>query len=523
MTHEEIPVLIVGGSLVGLTTAMLLGDLGVPSLSVERHTGTAIHPRAGHFQLGTMEMLRQVGLEDEVREASARTYHPRGGIIEVQSLAGEQRATYVEELNEGVEGYSPTVRVFVNQDVLEPILRRRAIELGATVRNRTEAVAIEQDDDGVTVTLRDLDAGIDSTVRARYVVAADGNRSPTRDRLGIAMEGYGELSRSITIYFRADCEPLLRDRNQGVIYVRNEALRGFFRIDRSGGTGFLVINTVGEDVTTDEAVNVGEGLTDERVAQLLAAAIGAPDVPAEVIDVAHWRAESNVAARMREGRVFLAGDAAHVVPPNGGYGGNTGVQDARNLAWKLAAVVKGEAGPQLLHSYDAERRPLARLTVEQAYTRYATRVVPERGSDDAEPFIPDLTMELGLVMHSSAVVGDGSPDDGLLHMNPADVRGRPGTRAAHVDLGDGRSTIDLFGRELVLLAPPGSPAASATTPAGVALHLVDAPDFTEAYGISAHGASLVRPDGIVGWRTSNGFAAGDLSAAVAAILDAGVG
>src|SRR5262249_13323603 len=213
-------------------------------------------------QLGTLEMLRQVGLEDEVREASQRTYHPKGGIIEVESLAGPQRATYVEELNEGVEGYSPTVRVFVNQDVLEPILRRRAIELGATVRNRVEATGIEQDADGVTVTLRDLDSGEESAVRARYVVAADGNRSTRRERLGIAMQGYGELSRSITIYFRADCAPLLRDRNQGVIYVRNDALRGFFRLDRTGGTGFLVINTVGEDVTTDEAVNVGEGLTD---------------------------------------------------------------------------------------------------------------------------------------------------------------------------------------------------------------------------------------------------------------------
>ena len=523
MTNEEIPVLIVGGSLVGLTTAMLLGDLGVPSMSVERHAGTAIHPRAGHFQLGTMEMVRQVGLEDEVREASARTYHPKGGIIEVSSLAGEQRATYVEELNEGVEGYSPTVRVFVNQDVLEPILRRRAIELGATVRNRVEATGIEQDADGVTVTLRDLDSGEESVVRARYVVAADGNRSPMRERLGIAMQGYGELSRSITIYFRADCAPLLRDRNQGVIYVRNDALRGFFRLDRTGGTGFLVINTVGEDVTTDEAVNVGEGLTDERVAALLQAAIGTPDIPAEVIDVAHWRAESNVAERMRDGRVFLAGDAAHVVPPNGGYGGNTGVQDARNLAWKLAAVIKGDAGSALLDSYDAERRPLGRLTVEQAYTRYASRVVPERGTDDVEPFIPDLTMELGLVMRSGAVIEDGSDDDGLLHMPPADVRGRPGTRAPHVDLGDGRSTIDLFGREFVLLAPPGSPAASATVPAGVATHVIDAPGFIEAYGIAHHGASLVRPDGIVGWRTSDGFAAGDLSAAVATILDADAG
>src|SRR5919199_3192315 len=185
MPEQDVPVLIVGGSLVGLTTAMLLGHHGVPSLSVERHAGTAIHPRAGHFQLGTTEMLRQMGLEERVRAKSLETYSATGGIIAVESLAGQQLATYVHELNEGVEGFSPTVRVFINQDALEPIIRERALELGATVGHRTEATALEQDDEGVTVTLRDLDSGDQSEVRARYVVAADGSRSPMRRRLGI--------------------------------------------------------------------------------------------------------------------------------------------------------------------------------------------------------------------------------------------------------------------------------------------------------------------------------------------------
>ena len=405
MAQDETPVLIVGGSLVGLTSALLLGDLGVPSLVVERHPGTAIHARAGHFQLGTTEMLRQVGLERTVREASAKTYHPIGGIIAVESLAGKQLATFVKELNEGVEGFSPTVRVFIDQDVLEPILREKAVALGATVRNRVEATALEQDDDGATVTLHDLQSDEEYTVRARYVIAADGNRSPMRTRLGIGMEGHGILSQSITIYFRADCTPLLEDRHESVIYVHNPELRGFFRLDRAGKAGFLVINSVGADVTTDEAVNVGEGITEERAAAMLQTAIGAPDIAAEVLQIVHWRAEANCATRMRDGRVFLAGDAAHVVPPNGGYGGNMGILDARNLAWKLAAVIHGEAGTGLLDTYDAERRPLSELTVEQAYTRYATRVVPERGTDDAQPFIDDLTMEIGLVMNSNAVIG----------------------------------------------------------------------------------------------------------------------
>ena len=517
MTEEETPVLIIGGSLVGLTTAMLLGHLGVPSLVVERHAGTAIHPRAGHFQLGTMEMLRQVGLEDAVQSASLAMYHPTGGIIAVESLAGRELATYVKELNEGVEGFSPTRRVFINQDVLEPILHLKATELGATVRNRTDAIGLEQDDDGVTVTLRDLDGGGERRVRARYVVAADGNRSPTRARLGIDLMGHGELSRSITIYFRADCAPLLQDRNQGVLYVHNPELRGFFRLDRTGGTGFLVINTVGADVTQPEAIHVSDRVTDEGAHAMLQTAIGSPDVPAEVLHVAHWRAEANVATRMREGRVFLAGDAAHVVPPNGGYGGNTGVLDARNLAWKLAAVVKGDAGAALLDSYDAERQPLGRLTVEQAYTRYATRVVPERGTDEAEPFIDDLTMELGLVVRSRAVIGDGSVAEGVLHIVPSEVRGQPGTRAPHVSLAADRSTLDLFGRGFVVLRP-ARPGLGEWEPRGVEAHVVDAEGFAEAYGISPDGACLVRPDGIVGWRSSGAWDGDELSGALDSIL-----
>jgi hypothetical protein len=406
--------------------------------------------------------------------------------------------------------------VFVNQDVLEPILHAKATELGATVRNRVEATALDQDDDGVTVTLRDLDGGGERRVRAGYVVAADGNRSPMRARLGIAMTGHGELSRSITIYFRADCAPLLQDRNQGVIYVHNPELRGFFRLDRTGGTGFLVINTVGADVTRPEAIAVSDTVTEERAHALLQTAIGRPDVAAEVLDIAHWRAEANVATRLREGRVFLAGDAAHVVPPNGGYGGNTGVLDARNLAWKLAAVVRGEAGLGLLDSYDAERRPLGRLTVEQAYTRYATRVVPERGTDDAQPFIDDLTMEIGLVVRSRAVVGDGSIPDGVLHVPPSELRGQPGTRAPHVALGAGRSTLDLFGRSFVLLRA-GPRRGAEPAPPGVETHDIDADGFAGAYGISAQGAALVRPDGIVGWRSHGAFAPAELAGALDAI------
>ncbi|HEX6467698.1 MAG TPA: FAD-dependent monooxygenase [Streptosporangiaceae bacterium] len=527
--------LVVGGSLVGLSTALFLRWHGIDSLTVERHTGTAIHPRAGHFHLRTIEILRSVGLESVVRRKSEEQYPPDGGINNVESLAGREIANYFPSLNTGVDEFSPTVRLFVDQDALEPILRARAGELGATLRYRTECTSLTQDGTGVTATLRDLDSGTESTVRARYVVAADGNRSPIRERLGIGMRGHGLLSNSITIYFRAeaDLEPLLRGRNQGVHYVTNPMLRGFFRLDRSGNAGFLVVNLVG-DTSRPEVIsaypwapwaNVAEGITEERALGLLRAAIGVPDMPVVIKDVAPWQAIADVAERYREGRVFLAGDAAHVVPPNGGFGGNTGVQDAHNLAWKLALVLDGIAGPELLDTYDAERRPIGELTIEQAYARYVTRVAPYLGTEDMQPLVDDFSMEIGYRYNSAAVVLENDGDHPL-HEHPRESKGRPGSRAPHVFLdrdGARLSVLDLLGGSFVLLAgAEGDAWRAAALRAAERLRLsldtyrvgsaeLADPEgrFHDAYGITAAGAVIVRPDGFVGWRARDAVGASE--------------
>jgi 2-polyprenyl-6-methoxyphenol hydroxylase-like FAD-dependent oxidoreductase len=437
------------------------------------------------------------------------------------------------------------VRLFINQDALEPILRVRAAELGARLRYRAECTSLEQDADGVTAVIRDLSDGSESRVRARYVIAADGNRSPVREQLGIGMRGHGLLSNSITIYFRAlaDLGPLLADRNQGVHYVTNPLMRGFFRLDRSGNAGFLVVNLVG-DTSRPEVIaafpsapwaNVAEGITEQRALELLRAAIGVPDIPVVIENIATWRAEANCADRFTDGRVFLAGDAAHVVPPNGGYGGNTGVQDAHNLAWKLALTLAGVAGPGLLDTYDAERRPVGELTVEQAFTRYVTRVAPYLGTENTQPIVDDFSMEIGYRYDSRAIVLEpGSPP---LHEHPRESAGRPGARAPHVFLqcdGGRLSTLDLFGRDFVLLAGPEggawrAAASAAAKELGVALDvylvgdngLTDAGgSFPGAFGISPSGAVLVRPDGFVGWRavTAADAPEDDLRQALQALL-----
>jgi len=203
MADIEVPVFIVGGSLVGLSTAMLLGHHGVRSLAVEYHRGTAIHPRAAQTSQRTMEICRQVGLEQIVRKKSEEQFVQDGGVLAVETLVGGPIAHYIADLNEGVRDVSPTVRVFLSQDALEPQLRKRAEELGAELRFATEMVSFEQDAQGVNAVIRERDSGKTQTVRAQYMVAADGAHSRVRQRLVIRMLGHGTFSKSITIYFRA--------------------------------------------------------------------------------------------------------------------------------------------------------------------------------------------------------------------------------------------------------------------------------------------------------------------------------
>jgi 2-polyprenyl-6-methoxyphenol hydroxylase-like FAD-dependent oxidoreductase len=527
----ETDVLIVGGSLVGLSAATFLAWHGVPTLSVERHDGTAIHPRAGHFHLRTLEVFRSVGLEGRVRAASEEQFDPDGGINAVESLAGKEIATYIANLNEGVAAISPSTRLFMTQQSLEPLIRARAEELGATIRYATELTGFEQDADGVTGFIRNLATGATDTVRAKYMIAADGNRSPIRARLGIGTRGPGHLADCVTIYFHADCADALRGRNLGVIYVFNPALRGFFRLVRTGDSGFLAVMTRG-DMARPDALNVAGGIDKERAIAFVRAAIGMPGVNVTIGDIAPWRAVAEVAERLSERRVFLVGDAAHVMPPMGGFGGNTGVQDTHNLAWKLALVLKGIAGPQLLATYNAERQPVGELAIQQAYTRYVLRVVPERGQNGMQPIVPDFNMEIGYGYQSSAVISEPG-NQAPLHGDPLRAHGTPGTRAPHIWFArDGKplSNFDLFTKNFCLLAATDGGAwceaasvAAAELGLPLDVHRIDQDGlgdpqrrFADAYGVSASGAVLVRPDGFVGWRAID--ASGASSAAVREVL-----
>ena len=520
-TDIEVPVLIVGGSLVGLSAGLLLARQGVRPLVIERHSGTAIHPRAAHATQRTMEIFRSVDLETAIRERSAEQFVQNGGVVEVETLVGGATRQFIADLNAGIRDVSPCERVFLSQNSLEPLLMERARQLGAELRFSTEMVSLDEDPTGVTTLLCDRSSGATFTVRSQYVVAADGAHSGVRHRLGIGMQGRPPFSKSVTIYFRADLRSHLADKQWAVVYVNNPRLRGFFRFEKPFDSAFLAINTAGH--SRQPITDVSTSLTSEGAVDYVACALGSKEIPVTIDSIMHWEAAAEVAERMQTARVFIAGDAAHVMPPTGGFGGNTGVQDAHNLAWKLARVLKGEAPAALLATYETERRPVATLTVEQAYTRYVLRTDPTLGPERCEPLVGDLNIELGYVYRSSALV-DEATDDGAAHLNPRESRARPGTRAPHLWLerhGQRISSLDLYGRDFVLLAGPEAAewcrcAPIAASEERVALDVLrpgtdsledPTGHVSDIHGIERDGCVLVRPDGFVAWRARNAQAA----------------
>jgi 2-polyprenyl-6-methoxyphenol hydroxylase-like FAD-dependent oxidoreductase len=464
----------------------------------------------------TLEMFRAAGIEDQVREQSLKEFEPEGAIVLMDTLAGKVLAGLIPSLNEGVEPLSPCRRLFVTQPGLEPILRARAEHAGASVIEGAEVVGIAQDADGVTATIRDCETGDERRIRAKYLIGADGAHSKVRELLGIEFDGRGVFSNAITIYFHAPLAQHVVGKALSVIYVKNADLSGFFRMDKDGNSGFLVVNTVG-DTSKPDAASPANDVRPERLIELVRQGAGVPDLPVTVDGVARWRATSDVARRFQDGRVFLAGDAAHLMPPKGGYGGNTGIHDGHNLAWKLAMVLKEVAGPQLLSTYETERRPVGKFTVEQAYTRYVTRSATYLGAKDFQPLANDFNIELGYIYRSPAVIPEDEVERGS--EDPRESQGRPGSRAPHLWIeksslstafgaGTRMSTLDLFGRGFVLLTSSGGagwivPArASAREITGLDFdaHIIPSPEFATAYGIGDSGAVLVRPDGFVAWR-----------------------
>lgn len=536
MADFEVDVLIVGGGPVGLAASIECSRHGLTSLLVERHEGTSIFPKARLVSTRTMELVRAWGLADEVERVGL----PREDSLAVGVGSSLTAADFHREVAPIAEDapHSPTYTYICAQDKFEVVLRAEAERLpGGDVRFATTLTSLEQDESGVDAVVESA-SGV-ASVRARYAIAADGGRSTVRDRLGIGVEGPPPLGHMISIMFDADLVPLLADRMCALYFIRSEIPCAVEAVDNRRR---WIIQT-----GYDPAEGGSEAdFTPEFCVRVVREAVGVPDLDVELVGVMPWLQQAVTATRFRSGRVFLAGDSAHVSTPQGGFGMNCGIQDAHNLVWKLAAVLSGVAGEALLDTYDAERHPIGERTVGESLANALITFRMMEGELSMKEAIGLQAgrrscegLVLGFHYDSAAVVPDGAdapaPDDPYRTYVPT---ARPGHRAPHVPLtrnSEEVSTLDLFGPGLTLLTPAGSGWAQAAKEVGAVTGVgiaavevstdgstaVVSPDWAAVYGVGAAGAVLVRPDGHVAWRTTAPAAVDALTAAVDAVLARG--
>ena len=506
-------ILIVGGGPVGLAMAVLLERFGIDFVLVERAEGVTTHPKARGCSTRTMELFRQWGIEERVRARGL----PRGTDVFaiVDSLSGYEYGRTNPELN---TGQSPSWKSIVSQDVVEEELYRLLqVAKHGRILYQTEFVDFGQQGDGIVVNTRSLATGETQQWQAAYLIGADGAGSNVRRQADIEMRGPSTLAVMANDYWMADLSQLPRiDTTAGYRIVPGTP-------DGPIGT---VLNTNGRDRWLS-VVQVGTEKderplprTDEEVVALARAHAGIPDLAVKVISRSVWRLSRQVAARFSRGRVFLIGDAAHRFPPNGGFGMNSGIQDAHNLAWKLKLVLDGRAGPGLLDSYDLERRPVAESNADFSLgnrSRFdqTDRALRSRNRDQMDFWIRDTDnhvhssgQDLGFSYDAGAVVPDGTvkTPHQPRYYTPSD---RPGGRFPHLwtDLARLGSTLDWFDRDFVLVAGPKADAwlnaaREVAEKSGVPIHIrqLDAAHEADGLHMGQRGAVLVRPDGHVAWR-----------------------
>jgi putative polyketide hydroxylase len=515
--QNHIPVLVVGAGFAGLTAALFLGWRGIPPLLVERRESLSRHPRAHGLNRRSMEVLRVVaGLERDLFEAARGD--PNDWTIAVsQTVTGTpSRIINTKAMNDASSSLSPASLCSAGQDRVEPVLLRHARAHGADVRFSTSLIAFEQRPDCVEAVLRDEKTGERFNVVCDYLVAGDGASSPVRRALGLEMKGPGVLTHAVSILFEADLPSVLNGTGSHLYYLRNSEFTGAFVTCDDPRFGQL-------NVEYDPRTESPRDFDPIRCARLARTALGTPELDVRVHDVLPWQMSALVATQFSRGRVFLVGDAAHLTPPVGGLGGQGGIQDAADLAWKLAFVISGRAGPELLTTYEAERAPVAHLAVARGIANYVERMRPDREDLRIRSAEADyLNVVFGYRYRSRAIVSS-SDDDGSSSEDPRAPSATPGFRVPHVPIcldGKQLSLHDLTGRDFVLIA--GSEGAhwmnaaarfTALTGFPVDAYRVDADlrstrDLHRALRLDDAGALLVRPDGFVGWR-----AAGDVQGA----------
>ncbi|MGX9943182.1 FAD-dependent monooxygenase [Bradyrhizobium denitrificans] len=540
----ETAVAVVGGGPVGLSAALLLGSLGVDVTLIERNASTSVHPRGHVVNARTMEIFRALGCDAEVARASLPADR-NTGVSFVSRLKGPDIGVLatrgIPERDRAHRDASPCVKMSCPQDVLEPILAAAASKLpSVSLSFGTELRDLSMHRGGVRLMCQRQDAEL--ALEARYVIAADGARSFVRERLGIGMSGRGRIGRQIGIHFEADLWELVQDRPYLLWWIFNAETCGVL-IALDGRRRWTY------NFAFDPEKETAQDFTETRCESIVRAAIGVDDLPLSIRSIQPWRMQARLADRFSEGRVFLAGDAVHPLPPTGGQGMNTGVGDVHNLAWKLALVLRGVAPASLLDSYDAERRPVAHTNIEQSvqnalkmaesglsgmatHDSPIARMLEGPNGPEAERHIREVVPTLrehfdyigqtfGHAYDSAWLTPDGSPQPPFRidHYEPV---ARPGHRAPHIWLqgpNGSLSTIDLAGadRFVLLTTPEGTdwqPAfdrlvAERQIPGRsyrIGLdgdHVDHDGRFAEIFGIGPRGMVLMRPDGYVAARCAS--------------------
>jgi 2,4-dichlorophenol 6-monooxygenase len=586
LTETELPhgtvttdVLIVGSGPAGGAAALCLATLGVPNIMITKYRWTANTPRAHITNQRAMEIFRDLGIEDQVL-ADATPHELCGDTVFCTSIAGEEigriRTWGTHPAREAdYQLASPSLICDIPQTYLEPILVKNATARGTQTRFSTEYVSHQQDADKVTVQVRDRLTGDLYPIRAKYLIGADGARSQVAADIGLPYEGQMDIAGSMNITFKADISSYVAGRPSVLYWVIQPGSNvggigaGLVRMIRPWNEWLIVW---GYDISQPAPV------VDEAAAvQIVRNLLGLPGLQVEITGTSLWGNNEMYATHLQDGRVFCAGDAVHRHPPSNGLGSNTSVQDSYNLAWKLAAVLRGQAGPSLLETYSAERAPVARQIVlrankssrefvqffevlglldakdedemrEQIEERKAST---PRGAAKREALVSAMELknyefnahgvEMGQFYQSAAIVSDGSKRpaparDPELYFEPTTV---PGGRLPHAWVGDRSSrlsTLDLapYGQFTLFTGIAGEAWAQAAAEVSRELGVPVGPviigpgrpvtdlyyDWARLREVGEEGALLIRPDKHVGWRSASmpGDPAAALRAALTALL-----